>query len=176
MQRHDYGQIERHLATVVADEFAAASVDLAGVELGDQMDALVFQQRGERRRCDWLGERAVQGRGVSDLDLVADAAIGEVPVGEEAELERSNWALDGHVDDVDHELAAFEVGQGRLECSRTRQVVEREHLLVPARPSQAFGLVERQLRSGSDHQHVVRNLSVAGQHHQVLFAVHVIDA
>ena len=50
VQRHDDGQVERHLAAVVADEPAAASVDLAGVELGDEVDALFLQQRGERRR------------------------------------------------------------------------------------------------------------------------------
>ena len=120
VQRHDDGQIERHFAAVVTDEPAADTIDLAGVELADEVDVLLLQQRGERRRGDRLCERAVERRGVSDLDLVADAATFEVPVGQEAELERGDWTLDGHVDDVDHKAAAFEIGQGGLECCGTR--------------------------------------------------------
>ena len=38
----------------------------------------------------------------------ADPALGEIPVGQEAELQRRDRALDRHVDHVDHELAAVE--------------------------------------------------------------------
>ena len=47
VQRDDDGEIERDLAAVVADEPAAGAVDLAGVELGDELDALA--RRASRR-------------------------------------------------------------------------------------------------------------------------------
>ena len=40
-------QVERDLALVVADQPAAGAVDLAGVELGDQLDALLVEQPAE---------------------------------------------------------------------------------------------------------------------------------
>ena len=39
VQRDDDGEVEGDLALVVGDEPAAGAVDLAGVELGDQLDA-----------------------------------------------------------------------------------------------------------------------------------------
>ena len=50
VQRDDDGEVERHLAPVVADEPAAGAVDLAGVELGDQLDALLGEHPAERAR------------------------------------------------------------------------------------------------------------------------------
>ena len=43
VHRDDDGQVERHLAFVVADQAATDTVDLAGVELGDQVDALLLE-------------------------------------------------------------------------------------------------------------------------------------
>ena len=60
------------------------------------------------RGGDRLGERPVERRDVGQLDPVADAALAEVPVGEEAELERRDRALDRHVDHVHDEPAAVE--------------------------------------------------------------------
>jgi hypothetical protein len=57
---------------------------------------------------------------------VADAALVEVPVGEEAELERRDRALDRHVDDVDDEPPAVEVLERLLERAAPSSVVEGE--------------------------------------------------
>ena len=65
------------------------------------------------RGGDRLGEGAVERRDVGDLDGVADAALAQVPVGQEAELERRDRALDRHVDRVDDEPAAVEAGAAR---------------------------------------------------------------
>ena len=92
-------------------------------------------------RRDRLGERAVERRHVGELDPVADAALVEVPVGEEAELERRDRALDRHVDDVDDHAAAVERGERRAERGRALEVVEGEDLLHPARAEQALGLL-----------------------------------
>ena len=46
-------------------------------------------------------------------------ALVEVPVGEEAELERGDRALDRHVDDVDDEPAAVERRQRGCQRGRT---------------------------------------------------------
>ena len=98
VQRDRDQQVEGDLALVPADEPPAGAVDLAGGELGHQRDALLGEQPGEMLGGDGLGERAVERRDVGQLDVVADAALAEVPVGQEAELERRDRALDRHVD------------------------------------------------------------------------------
>ena len=50
MERDDDGQVEGDLAAVVGDEATAGAVDLAGVELGDQLDALLGQHA---RQAGW---------------------------------------------------------------------------------------------------------------------------
>ena len=185
VHRHHDRQIEGHLATVVTDELGTRAVDIgaddclsndmAGVELGDQVHALLLQQRCKGCRGDGLGDRTVERGGVGDLHLVADAALGEVPVGQEAELQRSDRALDRHVDDVDDQLAALEVGQGGLQCGGPGDVVEGEHLLVPAGAGQALRLVERKDRARRDHQHVVGDLAAVTEDHRIGMDVDPID-
>ena len=155
MERDHHGEVEGDLAAVVADEPAAGAVDLAGVELGDQLDAPLGEHPAELAGGDGLGEGAVERRGVGDLHLVADAALGEVPVGQEAELERRDRALDRHVDHVHHEPAAVEGGQRGGEGGGTFGCVEGEDLLHPARPGEALGLLGDQAGAGGDDQHVV---------------------
>ena len=53
------------------------------------------------------------GVDVDELDAVADAALAQVPVGEERELERRDRALDRHVDEVDDQPAAVEALERR---------------------------------------------------------------
>ena len=45
MERNDHGEVERDLGAVVADELLGFAVDLAGVELGDDFDALLLEKR-----------------------------------------------------------------------------------------------------------------------------------
>ena len=105
VERDHHGQVEGDLASVVADQPSAGAVDLARVELRDELDRPSRRaSRRARSRRDRLRERTVERRHIGQLDRVADAAFAEVPVGEEAELERSHRALDRHVDDVDDEL------------------------------------------------------------------------
>ena len=66
VQRHDDCKIERHLATVVRHEPATFAVDLAGVELGDQLDALLFQHAAELSGRDRHGEGRVERRHVRE--------------------------------------------------------------------------------------------------------------
>ncbi len=108
---HRHGQVEADLAAVEGDEPAAVGVDLAGVELGDQLDALVVEHAAQLAVADGLGERAVQRGDEGHLDPVADPALAEVPVGQEAELDRGDRALDRHVDDVHRDPAAVEPRQ-----------------------------------------------------------------
>ena len=55
VQRDDDGEVEGDLAAVVADQAAAGAVDLAGVELGDQLDAPLGEHPAEvlGRRPAW---------------------------------------------------------------------------------------------------------------------------
>ncbi len=89
--------------------------------------------------------------------------MGEEPVGEEAELERRDWALDRHVDDVHDQATTSEPVERRLQRRRPGEVVEREHVLLPSRPGQALGLGERQGRAGRHDQHVVGELRAIGK-------------
>ena len=165
VHRDDDGQVEGDLALVVADEPSAVAVDLAGVELGDQLDAALLEHPAERRRRGRLGERAVQRGDVGELDLVADAAFVEVPVGQEAELERRHRALDRHVDHVDDEPTALEAVELRRQRGGAVEVVEREDLLHPARPGQPLGLLRDEAGAGGDDQHVVVERRAVGQVH-----------
>jgi len=107
VQRHDHRQVEGHLAFVVRHQPAALAVDLAERELGDQLDALGRQQPAQRLGGDRLGEGAVQRGDARQLDLVADTAPLEVPVGEEGELQWCDRALDGQVGHVHHDAPAL---------------------------------------------------------------------
>ena len=75
---------------------------------------------------DGLRERPVERRDVDELDPVADAALAEVPVGEEGELERRDRALDRHVDEVDDQAAAVEALERAASAAAPSGVVEGE--------------------------------------------------
>ena len=124
MQRDHHREIERNFAAVVADQ-PAAGVDLAGVELGHELDAAFLEHPAELAGGDRLREGSVEWRRVGDLHLVAHAALGEVPISQEAELERRDGALDRHVDDVDDEPAAVEGRERGTERARRPRVCRR---------------------------------------------------
>ena len=113
VQRDGDEQVEVELAAVVGAELAADAVDLAGVELGHQLDLLLGEQARQVLGGDRLGEGAVERGRVDELGAVADAALAQVPVGEEGELERRDRALDRHVDQVHDQPAAVEALERR---------------------------------------------------------------
>ena len=104
---------------------------------------------------DRLGKGTVERCRVDEFGAPANATLAQVPVGEEGELQRSNRALDGHVDQIDDEASAFEalerVVQRRCPLGR----VEGERSLVPARARQTLGLVRLQAHTGRDDEDVV---------------------
>ena len=93
-RNHDR-QVEGNLPIVKGDETATCSVHLARVELRDQFDVPLRQHPSQTIRCHRLGEGTVEGGHIGQVDAVADAALAEEPVGEEAELQRCHRALDG---------------------------------------------------------------------------------
>ena len=161
----DDGEVEGDLAPVEADQPSTVAVDLAGVELGDQLDASLLQHPAEGRRRGRLGERAIQRGDVGQLDAVTDAALVEVPVGQEAELERRHRALDGQIDHVDHDPSALEPLQRSRQRGSPFQVVEREDPLHPARPGQPLRLLGDQAGAGGHHQDVVEERRPVRQVH-----------
>ena len=70
VQRDHDRQVERDLAAVEGDQPPARAVDLAGVELGDEADALVLEQPAELAVAHGLGERPVERGDVGQVDLV----------------------------------------------------------------------------------------------------------
>ncbi len=119
VQWHDDPEVEGDFATVVGHQSPTGTVDLAGVELGDQFDALVLQHAAELSSGDRLGERRVERCHVGELDTIANASFAEEPIGEEAELEWGNGTLDRHVDDVDDDSPAGERGQRTFQRCRS---------------------------------------------------------
>ena len=175
VQGHHDRQVEGDLPPVVGDQAFPGAVHLAGVELGHQLDVLLRQQPGQGPGGDGLGERAVQGGDISQLDLVADTAFGEEPVGEEAELERGDRALDRQVDHVHHEPSRGEPGQRGLQGHGPFVVVEGMHRVAPAGAGQPFGLLGHQARAGGDHQDVVGQRRAVLQVDLVTLGVHPVD-
>ncbi len=108
MGRYHDREIEADLAFVVGHQLSAGTVDLPGIELGDELDAAFLEHPPQAVARHGLGERAVERRDEGDLHPVAHLLLAEVPVGQEAELEGSDWALDRHLDDVHDEATALE--------------------------------------------------------------------
>ena len=133
------------------------------------------EQAGEVLGGDRLGEGAVERRRVDELGAVADAALAQVPVGEEGELERRDRALDRHVDEVHDEAAAVEALERPSQRLGAFRVVEGEHALVPAGTGQALGLLGLQAHAGGDHEHVVGEHGAVVEQHLVALGLDLVD-
>ncbi len=173
-------QVERHHPVVVGDQAAfgarfAGGLDGPGAELGHQLDALGRQQAAEPAASHRLGERPVQRRDVGELDAVPDAAAAEVMVGQEAEFQRRDRALDRHVDDAHDQPAAGETVQGPAQGLGTLGGVEGEDVPQPARPGQPVGLFGQQLRAGGHDQDVVFQRGPALEVNPVVIGVDAVD-
>ena len=175
VQGHHDREVEGHLPPVVADQPPAHAVDLSGVELADHLDPPLGEHAPQRLGGDRLGEGAVERGGVGDLDLVPDAALGEVPVGQEAELQRRDRALDRHVDHVDDESAAGEALEREVQGRGALGGVEGEDRLAPAGAGQPLGLLGDQAGTGRHDQQVVVEGGPLGQVHPLGLEVDVVD-
>ena len=109
---HD-GEIEGNLTIVVGHQPPGLAVHLARVELGHELDALFVEEAAQGGGRHRLGEGTVERGYVGELHAVTYVSLAEVPIGEEAELQRRDRALDGHVDDADHEATPVEAAPGR---------------------------------------------------------------
>ncbi len=136
-------------------ELLGVGVDVLDQELGDHLDALVLQDVAQVLGGDGLGERAGQRGGVDQLDPVADALLVEEPVGQHDELERRHRALDGVLDDVEHQPAALPRAQVLGQGHRTLDRVEIEDRPVPLGALETGGLLGPGLGAGGDDQEVV---------------------
>jgi hypothetical protein len=87
-----------------------------------------------------------------------------------------NRTLDRQVHHVDHQPAAVEAFQRRLQRGRARQVIEGEHPLHPSRAGQPFGLLRQQPGSGGDDQDVVAQHTAVFQHDPVPLDVDPVHA
>ncbi len=175
VERHRDEQVEGHLAVVVAHEPSAGAVHLARRELRDEPDALGGQKAGQLLGRDRLRERAVERRDERQLDVVAHAAVVEVPVGEERQLERRDRALDGKVDEAHDDPSAVERPEGLRERRRTLGRVEGEDPLHPARPGHAVGLLGLQPAPARHDEHVVRDGLAVAEVDVVHLEVDVVD-
>ena len=115
MQRNRHEQVEVELAPVVGGELA--SDPSTSPALNSVTSSISFSARSpaEALRRDRLRERAVERRRVDELDLVPNAALPEVPVREERELEGGDRALDRHVDEIHDDASAVERVESSLE-------------------------------------------------------------
>jgi hypothetical protein len=178
VQRHEHGQVEGHHALVVGDQAAPGArrtLDGPGAELGHQVDALGGQQASQLPAGHRLGERAVQRCDVGEVHAIPDAAVAEVVVREEAELQRRDRALDRQVDDADGQPAAGEGVQRLAQRLGALGGIEGEDVLLPARPGQPVGLFRQQLRAGGHDQDVISQHGPALQVHLVARHLDTVD-
>ena len=175
VQRDGDEQVEVELAAVVGDELAADAVDLAGAELGHELDLLLAEQVGQVLGGDRLGEAAVERRREHELAACADSALAQVPVGEEGELDRRDRALDRHVGDVHDQPAAVEALERALQRRGARQVVEGEDALVPAGAGHALGLLRLKPHAAGDDEHVVGEHGAVVEQHLVALDPDLVD-
>lgn len=99
----------------------------------------------------------------------------EVPVGQEAELERCDGTLDGHVGDIDDDPASIESCQRGPERARTFGCVEGEHLVHPPWSGQARRHLGNEGRAGGDDENVVTEQRPIGEVHLVRRDIDAVD-
>ncbi len=100
-------QIKGDLTFVVRTDEMLLVVHFHDHEFGLQFDVLIIEHAAQSCCGARFGEGAAERRGVDELDLVADAALVEIPVGQEEELQRRHRALDRHLGHVEHHSTAL---------------------------------------------------------------------
>ena len=111
-----------------------------------------LRQRGIRDQVELVYVTPLPGAFTTP---VADAALTQVCLDEEDELQGSDRALDRHVSDVDDETAAREPCQGVAQGGRALEGVEVEDAGPPEPARHAGHLVGARRGPGRDHQLVV---------------------
>jgi hypothetical protein len=115
--------------------------------------------------------KAVERRRIDEFGAAADAALAQVPVGEEGELKRCDRALDRHVDEVHDQAAAIEALERTSQRAGTRCLVEGENAFVPALAGEPFSLLGLQARTCRDDEHVIDERLTIQQHDLVVVRV-----
>ena len=162
-------QVERRLRALLAAHHLLGPVDFLHVEQRLVGDAeAVDLGRGPLRH---VLERvhAADRVGVVDLGLVEDAAVLEVVVQHERDLERRHRALVRHADG-DHHVAALEASQALEHLER--RLLRVELLGVLGEPGNRLG---HRPRAGRDHEHVVGGYLAALGLHLVLVELELLD-
>jgi hypothetical protein len=113
---------------------------------------------------DRLSEGTVERCRVDEFGSPADAALAQVPVGEEGKLERSNGTLDRHVNEIDDEASPLEALERVVQAGCSLGGVEGERALVPARPRQTLRLLRLEAHTARDNEHVVRERRAVIEH------------
>ena len=138
-------QVEGEGPPVVGVEGGGLVVDALDGEVRCDPDAPVLEEVAEGRRGDGLGEGTVERGDEGDVDEVPDAALAEVVLDEEGELQGCHGALDRHLADVDEEPAALEALERVVQRLRALQGVE---LVDPVPPQRAVGHAGHEVGSG----------------------------
>ena len=98
---------------------------------------------------------ANERRYVGQPHELADAALAKLPIREETEFDRRDWALDQHVDHPDDVVASLERLERVMKRDRTLGRVEGEYLLRQQRVGQPLRLFWREHGTRCDDEHVV---------------------
>ena len=168
-------QVVGDLALVPAVQPPCSGVDAACREFGLDPDAALGQQRA--RCAEATGFVKAPSSGVTNVSSTSSRRprCAQLPVGEEAELQRGHRALDRHVDHVDHETAPVEAIQGAPQGGCALKRVEGVDRATPLGSLQALGLLRRKRRAGGDHQHVVLDILAVNEMDGVLGEIDVLD-
>jgi hypothetical protein len=134
MHRNDHGEIEGNFPIIEGHQPSTGPVNFTSIELGDELNIMLSEHATEPFGGDRLGERGVERSDVREFHVLSDPSLLEIPIGQETELKWRHWALDRHLDDVDHETSALECGQCPFERFCPFRCVKREDLLQPSRP------------------------------------------
>src|SRR5579875_2529494 len=165
-------QVEGDLPLVEGHERLVGGVDPLRSEVALDSDLAFLEDGAQVLGGDRLGEGALQGGRVDDLDPVAHTTLGEEGLGQEGELEGRDGALDGHVDDVHDHPASFPVGELVCQGNSTLVGVKLVDALAELVPNHALCLVRPGRSPGGDDKVVVRELPVVGEEHSGGVGVH----
>ena len=152
-------EVEGDLPLIPGLEHLALIVHLGGVELADHVDLPILEQVAESLGGDGLGEGTIQRCHIGDLDLISDAFLLEEGLGQEGDLQGCHRAFDGHLDHVDGDLAAFELGQSIAQSHGTFEGVEIKDALLPFLADQTFGLFGSDVGARGDDKKIVGEVS-----------------
>ena len=109
VRRYHDQQVVPELAAVGAGNAVAGNA--AQVGIGDDADALFFQQVAEHLVAYRLGERAIHRRDVRDLRPVSQSAFPQVLIGQKRKFNGCDRAFDRCFRDIDENIATLEIVQ-----------------------------------------------------------------